>query len=200
MSSLTIVPSAKEFFEAEIVKISQKHGLTLESPVLKYLAQVLSKFSTVNELKLTHPVDPQKTLTPTEFWLEVQSLPPSLQLSSFQMLGDYSLFTTGFFAENIKKSLIDMDYFQALGGQAYYRAGEIRESIAAERALNVFFNLADSFRKLSEVLSELYDSTLLHDPERSLKLFERWERTGSLRLARMLLEHGFAVKKKSEST
>ncbi len=199
-SPLAIVPSAKEFFEAEILRISQCHGLQLESPVLNYLAQVLSKFSSSQELKLIHPSDPQKTLSPTEFWLEVQSLPITKQLHCFQYLGDYALFTTGFFAENIKSSMIDMDYFQALGGQAYYRVGEIRESIAAERALNIFFNLSESFQKLSEILSELYDCTLLHDAEQSLKLFERWERTGSHRLARMLVENGFAVKKKTQSS
>ena len=199
-SPLAIVPSAKDFFENEILRISQCHGLQLEKSVLHYLAEVLSKFSSTQELKLMHPSDPHKTLSPTEFWLEVQTLPVAKQLHCFQYLGDYALFTTGFFAENIKRSLIDMDYFQALGGQAYYRAGEIRENIAAERALNVFFNLSDSFQKLSEILSELYDRTLLHDPEQSLKLFERWERTGSQRLARLLVENGFAVKKKTQSS
>ena len=196
MSKLAIVENTGEFFAQEIDSISKRHGLKLEPTVVKYLAEVLSKFSTVKELKLTLSAKETADLTPTQFWLAIQSLPLTQQYSALQFLGDYSLFTTGFFNEHIKTSILDMDYFQALGGQAYYRAGEIRESIAAERALNIFFSLAESFKKLSEVVSELYDRTLLSDSEGTLKLFSRYQDSGSDRLARLLMENGLYVGKK----
>lgn len=196
MSRLAIVPKISDFFSSEIETISRKHGLSLEPVVVNYLAELLSKFSTTNELKLKLSPEQTTDLTPTQFWIAIQSMPLSKQYSALQFLGDYSLFTTGFFNEHIKNSILDMDYFQALGGQAYYRAGEIRESIAAERALNIFFSLAESFKNLSEVVSELYDRTLLNDSEGTLKLFGRYQESGSHRLARLLMESGVYVGKK----
>ncbi len=193
--TLAIVPSAGEFFFSEIEKISKRHGLKLNPIVIQYLAELLNKFSTSRELKLTHPTE-HKDMTPTQFWLEVQKLPLAQQQMALQFLGDYSLFTTGFFSEHVKGSLLDMDYFQAIGGKAYYRAGEIKENLAAEKSLNVYFSLAESFRRFSEMFSELYDQTLLHSPDGSIKLFEKWQSSGSEHLTRMLFENGFHLGKK----
>lgn len=193
MNQLAIVTSVEDFFRDEVERIAIKHGLQLNDPIKNYVKEVLVKFVDHHELKLSHPRVPEKSLSPTEFWLETQQLPFAQQMMALQYLGDYSLFTTGFFGENIKKSCLDMDYFQSLGGKAYQRAGEIRESIAAERALNVFFTMSESFTKISELISEIFDQTMLHDPERSLKLFERWQKSGSSRLARLLVENGFSI-------
>jgi len=193
--TLAIVPSAGEFFFSEIEKISKRHGLQLNPMVIQYLAELLNKFSTSSELKLTHPIE-HKDLTPTQFWIEVQKLPLWQQQMALQFLGDYSLFTTGFFSEHVKGSLLDMDYFQAIGGKAYYRAGEIKENLAAEKSLNVYFSLAESFRRFSEIFSELYDQTLLHSSDGSIKLFEKWQQSGSEHLTRMLFENGFHLGKK----
>jgi hypothetical protein len=193
--TLAIVPSAGDFFFSEIEKISKRHGLQLSPIVLRYLAEMLNRFTTTPDLKLTHPID-NIDLTPTQFWLEVQKLPLSQQLKALQLLGDYSLFTTGFFSEHVKGSLLDMDYFQAIGGKAYYRAGEIKENLAAERSLNVYFSLAESFKRFSEMFSELYDQTLLHSSDGSIKLFEKWQDSGSEHLTRLLFENGFHIGKK----
>jgi hypothetical protein len=193
--SLAIVPSVSDFFHQEIEKISRRHGLQLNPAVQQYLSEVLVKFASTQELKLTHPTE-EKTLTPTQFWLEIQKLPISQQFLALQFLGDYSLFTTGFFNDHVNKSLLDMDYFQALGGQAYYRAGEIRETLATERALNVYFSLAESFTRFSEMFSELFDQTLLHSTDGAIKLFEKWQQSGSEHLTRLLREDGFYIGKK----
>lgn len=193
--TLSIVPSAGDFFFEEIEKISKRHGLQINPLITRYLAEILNKFATTEELKLTHPTE-QKDMTPTQFWIEVQKLPSSQQLQALQFLGDYSLFTTGFFSEYVKGSLLDMDYFQAIGGKAYYRAGEIKENLAAERSLNIYFSLAESFRNFSEIFSELYDQTLLHSSDGSIKLFEKWQGSGSEHLTRLLFENGFHIGKK----
>ncbi len=195
---LSIVPSAGDFFTEEVEKISRRHGLKLNPFVVKYLAEVLLKFSQSSELKLTHPAT-EEDLTPTQFWLKIQQLPVAQQLLALQYLGDYSLFTTGFFSEHVKSSLLDRDYFQALGGKAYYRAGEIKENLAAERAINVYFSLAESFKNCSEIFNEIYNQTLLHSADGSIKLFEKWQQSGSSHLSHLLVENGFYVGKKPTS-
>ena len=197
MSRLAIVPAAGDYFRLEIEKISLNQGLLLEPEIKNYLSTLLVKFLNTPQLALKLPgeeiVGESKERTPTQFWLEIQSLPLKQQYYALQILGDYSLFTSGFFNERIKKSLLDMDYYQALGGQAYYRAGEIQENLSAEKALNIFFSLADSFKKVTDVFAELYDKTLLTDNDGLLKLFERWEKSSSPHLERLLLQNGMIL-------
>ncbi len=197
LSRLTIVPAADEYFRLEIEKISQNQGLSLEPEVKTYLGTLLVKFLNTPHLSLKLPGEEalveEKERTPTQFWLEIQSLPLKQQYYALQILGDYSLFTSGFFNERIKKSLLDMDYYQALGGQAYYRAGEIQENISAEKALNIFFSLADSFKKVTDIFAELYDKTLVTHNDGLLKLFERWENSSSPHLERLLIQNGIIL-------
>lgn len=197
MSHLTIVPAAGDYFRLEIERISLNQGLSLEPEIKNYLSSLLVKFLNTPQLALKLPgeeiLSEPKDRTPTQFWLEIQSLPLKQQYYALQILGDYSLFTSGFFNERIKKSLLDMDYYQALGGQAYYRAGEIQENISAEKALNIFFSLADSFKKVTDVFAELYDKTLLTDNDGLLKLFERWEKSSSPHLERLLIQNGIIL-------
>jgi hypothetical protein len=197
---LNIVSSIEEFFSTEVEKISKRHGLNLSAELITYLSNILVRFASTEELKLSHPVKEEKNnLTPTEFWIEVQQLPLHQQLNALKFLGDYSLFVTGFFSENVRGGLLDMDYFQALGGKAYYQAGKIREAIAAEKALNLFFSLAESFPHYSEIFSELYDQTLLHSNEGALKVFEKWQKTNSQSLSVLLMQEGFYTGSKAKA-
>ena len=197
LSRLTIVPSAEDYFCLEIEKISQNQGLSLNPEIKIYLGSLLVKFLNTPKLSLKLPNEEvpnaTKDRTPTQFWLEIQALPLKQQYYALQILGDYSLFTSGFFNEHIKRSLLDMDYYQALGGQAYYRAGEIQENISAEKAINVFFSLADNFKNLTSIFSELYDKTLVSHDDGLLKLFERWEKSSSPHLERLLLQNGMIL-------
>jgi hypothetical protein len=197
LNQLKIVPAASDYFRLEIEKISRNQGLSLNEEVKGYLSSLLVKFLNTQNLSLKlpgeEPLNEEKDRTPTQFWLEIQALPLKQQYYALQILGDYSLFTSGFFGEKIRKSLLDMDYYQALGGQAYYRAGEIQENISAEKALNIFFTLADSFKKVTGIFAELYDKTLINHNEGLLKLFERWEKKGSPHIERLLLQSGMML-------
>jgi hypothetical protein len=197
LSRLTIVPTAADYFRQEIENISLNQGLYLAPEIKNYLSALLVKFLNTPQLCLKLPgeelICETKEHTPTQFWLEIQALPLKQQYYALQILGDYSLFTSGFFNERIKKSLLDMDYYQALGGKAYYRAGEIQENISAEKALNVFFSLSDSFKKVTDIFAELHDKTLLNNNDGLLKLFERWENSGSPHLERLLIQSGMML-------
>jgi hypothetical protein len=123
------------------------------------------------------------------------------QYFALQKMGDIALFVTGFFNERITshRSSVDMDYYMAMGEMAYSRAGHIKESIQAEKAINVFFELSHSFQAYVEVFAELSDKKLLSSDKDLLKLYEKWLVSGSSRISRMLAEAGIIPSKGSGS-
>lgn len=181
------------YFEDEIKDTARKQGLQLSPLSSSYLARMLTRFSDARSYLNSNGSDEttQRSLPRLAMiWLEGLSSDAWGQYQKFQFLGDVALFTSGFFAERIPKTLVDMDYYRAMGGQAYERAGRLRESIQAERDLNVFFELSKSFSPLVEVMAEISDKSLLANDQDLLKLYEKWLRSGSDRIRRMLAENG----------
>lgn len=106
-------------------------------------------------------------------------------------LGDTSLFISGFFPDSLarRSSLVDVDYYIAMGGRAYDAVA--RHTM--ERSL--WEELADKFRLLVDLLNEVSERTLACNDAGVLRLYERWLKTGSDRLATLLVGKGVIPRK-----
>ena len=108
------------------------------------------------------------------------------RLRLLRRLGDTSLFISGFFPDSLarRSSLVDVDYYIAMGGRAYDAVARH----AMERSL--WEELADKFRLLVDLLNEVSERTLAAGDAGLVRLYERWLKTGSDRLAGMLVSQG----------
>ena len=103
-------------------------------------------------------------------------------------LGDVSLYTVGFFSENLRERIVGPDYYIQMGGTAY---GQVAELAPLSGYANVYRELRDKFRALVEVLEEIAARGLVqHGPSGALKVYESWVRTGNGRLERVLIDAG----------
>jgi hypothetical protein len=105
-----------------------------------------------------------------------------------QSLGDQALFLSGFFADSLSRRLVDLDYCRSLGGFAYARLS--RE--AAGSVAPVFEELAARFVEFSDLLQEVSETTRLTTVQSVVRLYERWQQTGSKRAAQLLQAQGIA--------
>lgn len=102
-------------------------------------------------------------------------------------LGDVSLFVSGFFSDSLRRKLVDVDYYIAMGGYAYGSLSRIDDE---DRFAPVFAELADKFVAFVDVLSEVSERSALTSNADLLRLYERWLRTGSRRNGQLLVERG----------
>lgn len=202
---IEIESDLKSFFYRECSTIADKQGLQI-SPLLQgYLGEMLSRFIDT-EYFLQDSTDPYSQPGKKEIPAVGIELMNGLQTTSFEQLfqmqkvGDLALYISGFFPEYIDRRSLDLDYFSAVGGQAYQRAGHIRSSLDSENSLNVYFELAEKFAAISEVLMELSEQKMLAREEDQLKLYEKWLTSGSPRLSRMLKEAGLIFEGTPKST
>jgi hypothetical protein len=102
-----------------------------------------------------------------------------------QQVGDTSLFTAGFFADSLRRRLVDVDYYAFLGGRAYSSLGELDDARA-----EIFAELADHFIWFVDILADVSERTSMSSDQDLLRLYEKWLLTGSRRSGELLAERG----------
>lgn len=112
-------------------------------------------------------------------------------------IGDLSLYVAGFFAQFIDRSSVDVHYYISMGGNAY---GSLSNMMNSHRrgsvSSDVFLQLASGFTEFVDLLNEVSDRARAKaDGDAELvRLYERWLRTGSQRVQRLLAERGLVVR------
>jgi hypothetical protein len=119
----------------------------------------------------------------------------SERFERLRTLGDGVLYTTGFFGDHIQARGVDQKYVVGIGVTAYHAASTLLGPASTEDRphLDVFGELSAKFDHWVRVLAEVADATLgkaQGDSRGLLRLYERWLKTGSARLAEELTQHG----------
>jgi hypothetical protein len=108
------------------------------------------------------------------------------QRARLRNLGDFSLFTSGYFSDSLKRQVVDVDYYVSMGEYAYGSLS--RRDTDAFGA--VFAELARRFVGYMDVLADVSERTGASRGGDVLRLYERWLRTGSSRDGQRLAELG----------
>lgn len=108
------------------------------------------------------------------------------QRASLREIGDRSLFISGFFADSLSRSLVDVDYYISIGGCAYNALSRVE----TDRFAEVFAELGEKFGGFVDVLSEVSERTSCASNADLLRLYDRWMRTDSPRSGQRLVERG----------
>ena len=110
----------------------------------------------------------------------------SRQRDGLREVGDLSLFISGFFADSLTRSLVDVDYYIQLGECAYASLARRGDPAFGD----VFDELAGKFSTCVDVLSEVSERSALTSNSDVLRLYEKWMRTRSRRRGDLLVERG----------
>jgi hypothetical protein len=108
------------------------------------------------------------------------------QRHGLREVGDLSLFISGFFADSLNRSLVDVDYYIQLGARAYGSLARRGDAALGE----VFDELAAKFPAFVDVLTEISEQTSSTSNSDLLRLYEKWMRTGSRRTGDILVARG----------
>jgi hypothetical protein len=108
------------------------------------------------------------------------------QRARLRSLGDFSLFTSGFFADSLRRKPVDVDYSVSMGEYAYGSLSRHDDDAFSD----VFGELARKFVGFMDVLADVSERTALTSSTDLLRLYEKWLRTGSTRDGQKLVDRG----------
>jgi len=188
--------SLREFFQNLLAKAIENQGARVQPFTELYLVNLLAQFL-MSEALYVQGDDGCWQQKPLAFLLkEALEEPGPARVQMLRRLGDTSLFVSGFFADSLarRSSLVDVDYYIAMGGRAYDAVGVVAARHArAEKTL--WDELSSRFRLLVDLLNEVSERTLASTDAGLVRLYERWMKTGSERLATLLIKQGVTPRK-----
>jgi hypothetical protein len=183
--------SVKEFFRDLLQRAMENQRAQVQPFTELYVVNLLHEYL-MSEALYVQADDGSWQQKPLAFLLKeaLEENGPA-RLHMLRRLGDTSLFVSGFFPDSLarRSSLVDVDYYIAMGGRAYDAVG----SLAGQRDL--WSELSGRFRLLVDLLNEVSERTLASTNPGLVRLYERFMKTGSERLQTLLARHGVVAHK-----
>lgn len=183
--------NAREYFQDAVQSALSNQRLRVCDETVVYVTNLLTSF--IHSERLYEHTDDGYGLRPLYSFfndaMEASSL--SERDRNLRRLGDVSLFISGMFSESLSRSLVDVDYYIAMGGNAYGSLADSERRGNSKLVMKeVFAELADRFEGLVDVLSEVSENNHISRGKDVLRLYEVWLATGSKRAAEKLEEQG----------
>ncbi len=186
MSDTRLVVSSglEDFFRTEVTQARSNLGIDLSDFTEFYLVNMLCGFSQ------TGPILDEPLVLQYKRALESQT---NQRFKILKELGDATLYIAGFFVEFIERSLVDIDYYVAMGGTAYNNVSKIAgNQPGGEVFVDLYSQLAHRFAELVDLLNEVSEKcrNKMRADRDLLRLYDRWLRTKSARIRKLLAEEG----------
>lgn len=179
----------REFFLEVVGAAVRNQRVRTHDLAVTYLAQLLADFARVEALYGKEQGIAERPLT---FLLgEAMSAPAGERLKLLRRMGDFCLYVSGFFSDSLNRKLVDVDYYIGMGEGAYANvSGLLRIRAGGEHFADLFGELATKFVRFVDVFAEVSEQGSFATNRGTLRLYEKWLRTSSERLAKELQERG----------
>ena len=171
------------FHERLLAALDRQNVPAMESTQV-YLVELLASFAVdASRARLGRPLALQLAEA-------VQAEGPE-KLRLFRLMGDTALYGLGFFEDHLERRGVSRGYVIAMGGRAYRNLESLCAYSRSEAVRQpVYGELASRFDRFAEVFDDVRESTELRTPQDIVRLYERYKRTRSPRLAARLREEG----------
>lgn len=191
MGAVNLVVKPQEFFRERITEAKAKQRAVFGDDIEFYLVNLLCDFIAPGKLE-TVEGELDALGTPLALMLkQALEAPPVTQLRIYKYLGDTSLYVSGYFQDYFNRKAFDISYYITLGRSAYDNVSTIfRDHHGDETFAAMYSDLAAQFSTLVDVVAEVAEQPGADKPIDLLAVYDRWTRTQSDRLARILHNAG----------
>jgi hypothetical protein len=183
--------SAHEYFRDLVAETLTRRRLKVREITEFYLVNLLAEFLDSEKLFVTHP-DGSVEAEPLAFIL-LRSLRGTREqrFQGLKRLGDTSLFVSGFFGDSLSRSLVDIDYYIAMGERAY---DALKDTARGPAKLDdLYGELSQKFGNFVDIFAEIAEVSNLTSNRGLIKLYERFLATRDERVAQLLRDRGVAL-------
>jgi len=181
----------REYFRDTVCTAVAKQQLTVNEETIIYIVNMLASFMR-SETLFEKTADGHVIRALAMIYADTINAETTLEKHRvLQRLGDIALFISGLFSYSLYRSLVDVDYYAAMGGNAYaHLADSMRHSYRGQTISMVFSELSRKFMALVDVLAEINENCNLASDSDILRLYELWLKTGNQRAAKLLQQNG----------
>lgn len=184
---LTTESDLRSFFHHSVQNAVENQHVETDEATIFYLVNLLTDFS--RSEKVFDYTPDGRTLRPLAelYCFAIETVSRRERKLILQRLGDIALFISGLFSGYFQRRLIGVDYYIAMGGNAYAYLYDTNDQSPRDQALaSIFRQLSRQFVQFVDVLAEVGENASGSNKQNILALYELWAKTGSRRLERKL--------------
>jgi hypothetical protein len=195
-TNIAISPSVAEYFGSVVDDALRLRNIQASPAASQYVVGVLCDFA--------HPSEEAESAfsKPLTFQLrDALEAPFAERFRRLRALGDGVLYAVGFFGGHIELRGIDRRYVMHVGSSAYTNAAAMLHAPGRADRFGVLEELAAKFSEFVDVVAEVAEGAIAQgarDERGVVKLYERWLRTGSSRIAEELGARGIIPTRATE--
>ena len=179
-NQVIVESSIQEFFQGLVKDAVANQRLEASTESVCYLTNLLSMFANSDALFENTPEGPMIRPLALLYGEALEATNPELRNLALRRLGDVALFISGIFSDSLNRKVVDVDYYIAMGGNAYgYLSATSRQQGRWQDFSELFAELGEKFPLFVDVLNEVGDQTNLRNDSDIMRLYEIWQRTGS---------------------
>ena len=189
--AIVTTESVQEYFKELLTGAMANQQTPLAQVTEFYLVELLSRFIDAEKL-FAKTTDGSLEEEPLAFILQ-RALEGEREqrVQALRRLGDNSLYVAGFFGDSLSRRLVDVDYYIQMGGAAYGTLANInREHLSGGMFVGLYEELCQKFSSIVDLFAEISERVAVSTNRGVVRLYERWVRTGSDRLSKLLAEQG----------
>ena len=195
--------SLKIYFHEALSRESEKSQLEITEHTLWYLTNLLYTFSRSEKFFDYQP--DRGTLTPLADYYQraIEAKSVHEKRLHLQRLGDVAMFISGMFSQALKKRVVGVPYYMAMGETAYATLADTAAATSREQTQAIIFSdLSERFSTFVNVLSSIGPQMRNTEPENNsfevlLQKVDEWQRTGDPDLANDLRNSGILLQPES---
>lgn len=175
-----------EFFKHLVQTAIENQNVKLDAEIEFYLVSLLSQYMKSEAMQRTGEIPLAIRLH------QALRATPSEQVQTLKEIGDFSLYISGFFADSLNRKIVDIDYYMAMGGAAYSTLSQV---FSHQHLQSLYGDLCKRFGTCVDILAEVSDVAFSITNKDLLRLYEKWLKTKSMRIAALLKKAGlFPIK------
>lgn len=182
--SILMTSDVEGFFADAVGEAVQARKVQVSKKTLSYLVGLLAGVASKG-------MDQQALRRPVTWQLrEALEAPASERFERLKVLGDNTLYLSGLFQDHLEAHGVDVGYVSSVGATAYR---SVSSMMRADRGDDLFAELSAKFHKLVGAMHEVADAFFAgsaSSPEGMLRVYDRWQKTGSATLGRELVARG----------
>ncbi|MFH1830051.1 MAG: hypothetical protein ABH871_04665 [Pseudomonadota bacterium] len=178
----------------EVLREQLKYALSLESIKASeetefYLVNLLNEYHMAgNVLGLDNEHKPLGIM-----FMEAMSKAPSIKAVELKRIGDGTLITLGFFADSVRRSIVDRSYYLSIGASAYDELADV--VVCDSEFAEIYAELASNFLSLIEALARIAPWNRASSNTELMQIYSRWLESGDEKLEHLLRKEGILPKK-----
>ena len=198
---LQIAVKPQEFFHEKVSQALDSLKIKIDDSIEFYVVNLLCEFiaPTPSEAPSGQSLDPMQTPLALMYKTALES-PPADQFRIVKKMGDTSLYFAGYFQDYFNRKTFDIDYYISMGQTAYAHASTLMREQHEQSMTEMYDTLSGKFSELVDVVAEVSDPMASDHAIDILAVYDRWTKTNSDRLRRLLERAGISPVKSPTKT